>query len=73
MPKRRPPEVMRLSVKQLRDIVDGIRDILWLDLDQGRDFYNPDKEWDCETIEFVAGTLEDAGLRPAEKDTTCES
>ena len=70
MPKRRSPGVMKLSLRQLRDIVEGIRDILWLDIDSDRDFYNPDKEWDCETIEYVAGTLEDAGLRSQESEAT---
>ena len=70
MAKRRSPEVMKLTIKQLRDIVEGIRDILWLDIYPDRDFYNPDKEWDCETIEYVAGTLEDAGLRPQESEAT---
>jgi hypothetical protein len=66
MPKRRSPGVMKLSLRQLRDIVEGIRDILWLDIDDGRDFYNPEKSWDWDTLEFVAGTLEDGGLRPQE-------
>ena len=70
MPKRRSPKVMKLSVKELRDIVEDIRDILWLDVCPDRDFYNPDKEWDSETIEYVAGTLEDAGLRPEGSDAT---
>ena len=70
MPKRRSPGVMKLSLRQLRDIVEGIRDILWLDIDEGGDVFNPDKEWDSETIEYVAGTLEDAGLRPEGSDAT---
>jgi hypothetical protein len=61
---------MKLSLRQLRDIVEGIRDILWLDYDRDRIVLNPEKEWDFETIEFVAGTLEDAGLRPAESEAT---
>jgi hypothetical protein len=68
MRQRRSPEVMKLSLGQLRDIVEGIRNILWLDIEPHRDFYNPDKTWDWETLEYVAGTLEDAGLRPARKD-----
>ena len=30
------------------------------------DRWNPDQEWDSETIEYVAGVLEDLGLRPDE-------
>jgi hypothetical protein len=61
---------MKLSLRQLRDIVEGICEILWLDFDGDRFVHNPDKEWDCETIEYVAGTLEDAGLRPERSDAT---
>jgi hypothetical protein len=62
---RHSPQVMKLSVDQLRDIIDGIRDILWLDLEGDQDVYNPEKDWDLDTLECAAGTLEHAGLRPA--------
>jgi hypothetical protein len=29
---------MKLSLRQLRDIVDGIRNILWLDIESNREF-----------------------------------
>jgi hypothetical protein len=68
MPKRRSPGVMKLSLRHLTDIVEGIRDIVWLHFDRDHFFHNPDKEWDWDTLGYVAGTLEDAGLWPAGKD-----
>ena len=57
-----------LSEEELRVIVSGIRQILRMDFADGK--WDPDKEWSQATIEYVAGTLEDAGLRPERKDTT---
>jgi len=59
---------MKLSTDQLRDIVDQIRDILWLDINPQGDFYNPDKEWSPDTLEYVSGTLSDLGLKPERED-----
>jgi hypothetical protein len=71
MPKRRySPEVSKLTPSQLRQIVDGIRDILWLDIVDDQDVYNPDKEQSLDTLDYVAGTLEDAALRPAREDAS---
>jgi hypothetical protein len=54
--------------QELREIVSGIRQILWMDFADGK--WNSDKEWSQDTIEYVAGVLEDAGLRPERRDTT---
>jgi hypothetical protein len=51
-----------LTRKQLEDIVGRIQSILWLD--PTTDAFDPDRSWDVETIEWVSGVLEDAGLRP---------
>jgi hypothetical protein len=51
-----------LSRAELESIVDQIRDILWRDYDTKE--FDPDKEWSSETIEWVSGVLEDAGLKP---------
>jgi hypothetical protein len=53
-----------LTRQQLVDVVNHIRDILWLDVRGSREWLNPDKTWDAETLEMVAGVLEDAGLKP---------
>jgi hypothetical protein len=44
--------------------IEKIRQILWLDMARDGDRWNPDKEWDSETIENVAEMLEDLGLKP---------
>jgi hypothetical protein len=49
-----------LTNEQLVEMVSAIQSILW----RHGDRWDPDKAWDAETIEYVAGVLEDAGLRP---------
>jgi endo-1,4-beta-D-glucanase Y len=66
--KRRHVTTDDLSEEELRVMVSGIRQILWIDFADGK--WDPDKEWSQDTIEYVAGVLEDAGLRPERKDTT---
>ena len=56
---KQPSELTR---EQLEDIVGRIRDILWQDPVTGE--LDPDRSWDVETIEWVSGVLEDAGLKP---------
>ena len=69
MPLYCSPEVSKLELRELRGgLMQQIRDILWMDLVDDQDVYNPDKEWDAGTIEDVASVLENLGLRPAEKD-----
>jgi hypothetical protein len=53
-----------LSRAELEEIVGQIQGLLWLDLVADEETWNPDKEWNRETLEYVAGVLEDAGLRP---------
>jgi hypothetical protein len=57
---------MKLTIDQLRDIVDQIRDILWFDC--AADEYDPDKEWSPDTLEYISGTLSDLGLAPEKED-----
>jgi hypothetical protein len=51
-----------LSREELEDIALQIRNILWKDSKSGE--LDPDLCWDSETIEWVAGVIEDAGLKP---------
>ena len=51
-----------LTREQLEDIVGQVRDTLWRDPLSGD--LDPDRSWDSETIEWVSGVLEDAGLKP---------
>jgi hypothetical protein len=48
------------AIDHFRDAIDQIRSILWRTADE----WNPDNEWDSETVESVAGALEDLGLKP---------
>ena len=51
-----------LDDQQLFDIVSQIQRILWYNDREER--WDPDREWDSQTIEWVAGVLEDYGLCP---------
>ncbi len=66
MPKQYPPEIMKLTTEQLRDIVEQIRQILWFDFAENE--FDPDREWEVDTIEYVAGVLEDSGVKPERND-----
>lgn len=56
----------QLPAHVLAEIVSQIQQLLWLDTDPSGDFWNGDKEWDCETIESIAAVLYEHGLRPEE-------
>jgi hypothetical protein len=59
---RRPSDLTR---EELVHIVEQVQSLLYLDTDPaGEAFWNPDKGWDSETLEFVAAVLADAGLVP---------
>jgi hypothetical protein len=51
-----------LTCEQPADIVGRIRDILWRDPVTGE--LDPDRSWSVETIEWISGVMEDAGLKP---------
>src|SRR4051812_40227564 len=53
-----------LSHEQLADLVDQVQQILYLSADTQGMTWDPNKEWDVESLEAVAGVLEDAGLKP---------
>ena len=57
----------QLSTAEMEQIIGDIQALLWLDLTKDDDCWEPDKEWDCETLEYVAAVLEDHGLRPDEE------
>ena len=54
--------VSDLNTTELRDIVNQICQTLWFDFAENE--FDPDKEWEVDTIEYVAGVLEDSGLKP---------
>jgi hypothetical protein len=60
-------DLSRFSRDELERIVLDVQSVLWLDLNDDRDTWDPDKEWDSETIEFVAEVLARHGLRPDDK------
>jgi hypothetical protein len=55
-------QVSELSREQLEEIAVQIRDILWLDPISGAP--DPERSWGVETLEWVSGVLEEAGLKP---------
>lgn len=62
---RREARPVKLSKQALLDIIGRIQAILWLDDDDGDgEYWNKDKEWDNETLDFVAQVLVEHGLSP---------
>ena len=58
-----------LGKKELIEIVQEIQELLYLDGEDGEKcFWNPDKEWDVDFIESVAGYLREADLVPTVVD-----
>ena len=55
-------QVSELAREQLERALIAIRDILWRDPVTGR--LDPERSWCVETIEWVSGVVEDAGLKP---------
>ena len=55
-------QVSELAREQLERALIAIRDILWRDPATGR--LDPERSWCVETIEWVSGVVEDAGLKP---------
>jgi hypothetical protein len=60
----------RLDHDQLLDVVERIQAILWLEQDERDETWDPDKEWDSETIEQVAAVMTEYGLRPEHPEHT---
>jgi hypothetical protein len=60
-------DIGELRPAELRTIVDAIRQILWFDF--AKNEFDPDKEHSYDTLDYIAGVLEDHDLRPAEKET----
>jgi hypothetical protein len=65
-----------LSHDQLVEALSTIQQILWFEdwNDPANDRWDPDKEWDSETIEWVSGVLSDLALAPTyEEESSAES
>jgi hypothetical protein len=60
-----------LPFADLARIVATIQEHLWLDFNRENEpFWNPEKEWDLDTIESISGVLTDCGLHPREASAT---
>jgi len=70
MTRKRKPKFKQpkdLTRKQLEDLAGNIQAILYLDMEPEGDTWDPEKEWDEETIEMVASILNKHGMIPPEK------
>ena len=56
-----------LPREQLVELVDHIQQVLYLDADARRMIWNPDKEWDADSVDSIAAAMADAGLKPEQK------
>jgi hypothetical protein len=58
-----------LSRKDLVEIVANIQALLYLDIQQDRDTWNPDKEWDADTCDSIRDVLDRHGLVPEDEQS----
>lgn len=65
VPKR---PIESLTFDQLADALRQIQSILWLDMGREPERWDPDKEFDSETADAVAGVLHDLGLAPESEE-----
>jgi hypothetical protein len=64
---RRMKQPSELTHEELVGVVEQIQQFLYEEInEEGRMVWNPDKEWDAETLEYVAAVLVDAGLSPVD-------
>ena len=59
-------EVNDLSFEELREIVNGLQALTFLDIDSVGDFWNPDKNLDADHLGAIANLLARYDLRPDE-------
>lgn len=57
----------QLTKKDLVSLVEQIRNRLFLDTYDGKEYLNPEKEWDVGTIDDIAGILDNFDLVPEEE------
>lgn len=48
-----------------QQVIRRIHDLLYLEMRDGREFFNPDKHWNADTIEMVAEIVADYIPRPS--------
>src|SRR6267378_1641561 len=67
--ERRMKLAHELTRDQLVTIVRFVQDVLWLDAeDDGKgDLYDPNKEWDCDALDYIGTVMAEHGLRPARR------
>ena len=54
----------QLGQKKLAALAADLQYCLWHDYDEKGEFWNPDKEWDADTLEDVATIMDLYGLAP---------
>jgi hypothetical protein len=61
-----PISVDSVSAREAREMIGQIQKMLWYDF--ANECWDPDKEWDMGTLEYISGVLSDLGLSPEFKD-----
>lgn len=57
-------EVLQQRVSDLAAAIRRIHDLLYLDIEGRREFHNPDKSWDADTLEAIAAVVAEHIPRP---------
>ncbi len=70
MPEQQPIRaISELKPAELRTIVGDIQKLLWWDINDGREFWSNQKQRSLDTLDHIAGVLQDHGLAPIDPPT----
>jgi len=56
----------RAKAKSIHPVIRRIHDLLYLDMEKGREFYSPDKNWDPDVLDRVAEIIAEFIPRPSQ-------
>jgi hypothetical protein len=56
----------RAKAKSIHPVIRRIHDLLYLDMENGREFYSPDKNWDPDVLDRVAEIIAEFIPRPSQ-------
>jgi hypothetical protein len=60
-------DVSQLTREELLELASSVQGVLYLDMDSQGEFWNPEKDWDSDTVQLIAEVCEKLGLKPGDR------